>query len=286
MLNVYELEKRWLKYKTKSLLPIISFVAILFIVIAIIILSIDLKKLDFLNTSVLEKITSNTQTEEKNLPKEEPQEVVYNAIQKTKKLPEIETKLTPEQVHEQTSLVEETTLLEPSINFMKKMHTESNLQYHEQTQKKSPATPNVTKQESIQKKSTPIVTHQKAQKKEEQAQQKTTEDVNVIKIKKQNTYEDIDYVLKRFKKNNNPALSLFIAKKYYELGDYKQAYNYALITNKINNNIEASWIVFSKSLVKLKQKKKAIKTLQQYINHSGSNQARLLLEDILSGKFQ
>ena len=131
----------------------------------------------------------------------------------------------------------------------------------------------------VPKKQTPTTITQKPQ-------TQLTHETNSITIKKQNTYEDIEYVIKRFKKNNNPALSLFVAKKYYELGEYKQAYNYALITNEINNNIEASWIIFSKSLVKLNQKAKAIQTLQQYINHSDSNQAKLLLKEILSGKFK
>jgi tetratricopeptide (TPR) repeat protein len=86
--------------------------------------------------------------------------------------------------------------------------------------------------------------------------------------------------------NNNPALSLFVAKKYYELGDYAQAYNYALITNQINRDIEASWIIFTKSLVKLNKRDQAIQTLKDYIESSSSNTARILLEEIQSGKFK
>ena len=81
---------------------------------------------------------------------------------------------------------------------------------------------------------------------------------STISIKRQNTHEDIQHVIKRFKKSNNPALSLFVAKKYYELENYNAAYNYALITNELNNDIEESWIIFTKSLVKLGKKDKAI----------------------------
>ncbi|RLA73513.1 MAG: hypothetical protein DRG78_22425, partial [Epsilonproteobacteria bacterium] len=84
----------------------------------------------------------------------------------------------------------------------------------------------------------------------------------------------------------NPALSLFIAKKYYELGEYRKSYNYSLKTNNINNDIEASWIIFAKSLVKLDEKKMAVKILKKYISHSDSNRAQLLLNNILSGKFR
>ena len=106
-----------------------------------------------------------------------------------------------------------------------------------------------------------------------------------IEIKRQNTKEDIQHVLNRFEKNNNPALSLFVAKKYYELGNYQKASKYALITNEINNKIDDSWIVFAKSLFKMGKKDKAINVLKSYINHSNSAQAKVLLDDILKGKF-
>ncbi|PHS57033.1 MAG: hypothetical protein COB17_07390 [Sulfurimonas sp.] len=108
---------------------------------------------------------------------------------------------------------------------------------------------------------------------------------NEIKIKRQNTNKDIEHVLKRFENNNNPALSLFVAKKYYELGFYDKSYNYALITNNINSEIDDSWIIFTKSLVKLNQKNKALKILKAYIKQSHSSEAKILLNDILSGKF-
>jgi two-component SAPR family response regulator len=93
-------------------------------------------------------------------------------------------------------------------------------------------------------------------------------------------------IIKRFKKNNSPALSLFIAKKYYEAEDYHNAYNYALITNNINREIESSWIIFSKSLVKLGKKELAIKTLQEYTGQSKSRSAKILLDEIQTGKFK
>ena len=107
-----------------------------------------------------------------------------------------------------------------------------------------------------------------------------------ITIKKEDSAKDLQSILKRFQKDKNPALSLFLAKKYYELGDYKNASNYALITNKLNKDIEDSWLIFSKSLVKLHQKKKAINILTQYIKATKSNNAAILLNEIQSGAFQ
>ena len=107
-----------------------------------------------------------------------------------------------------------------------------------------------------------------------------------IDIERKNDSDDIQGVIKRFNKNNNPALSLFVAKKYYEMGDYHNAYNYALITNNINAEIESSWLIFAKSLVKLGKKEMAARTLQEYIEGSNSKSARRLLDDILNGKFK
>ncbi len=107
-----------------------------------------------------------------------------------------------------------------------------------------------------------------------------------INIQRKDIQSDIADVIKRFNINHNPALSLFIAKKYYQLSDYEQAYNYALITNDINNNIEGSWIIFSKSLVKMDKKELAIETLKKYISYSNSSQAKQLLDEIISGKFK
>ena len=107
-----------------------------------------------------------------------------------------------------------------------------------------------------------------------------------ISIKRQNTQDDIHDIIKRFKNNNNPALSLFVAKKYYELGNYHQAYNYSLITNKINKEIKVSWIIFAKSLVKLGKRDKAISILKKYIQQSHSSSAQILLDEIRTGKFQ
>ena len=107
-----------------------------------------------------------------------------------------------------------------------------------------------------------------------------------IEIEKHSVDEDLSDVITRFKKTNNPVLSLFLAKKYYSMKNYDQAYNYALVTNQLDNKIDMSWIIFSKSLVKLGQKDMAISTLKTYINNSRSPNAAALLEEIQEGRFQ
>jgi len=107
-----------------------------------------------------------------------------------------------------------------------------------------------------------------------------------VSIIKQDTNKDIQNILQRFQKEKNPTLSLFLARKYYALGNYKDASKYALITNQLNNEIEESWLIFSKTLVKMHHKNKAMHILKRYIQTTHSTDAAILLHKIQSGKFQ
>ena len=279
MLNTRELEKRWLAYKIKSYIPhaiIIS--AILTIAIFVnmikeakttqekeivaIINATDVKK---------DKIEVKQVPEQISTPKPEKIEVIEEYVAK----------------QEQTTIERyEELKLKPSLSFMKKIQSSNFPYYQEEVNSKKPNAKKTNKQKEktldIPILETPIV--------ESSALTNINNDEeltdNRIVIDRHNAKDDINTIIKRFKKNNNPALSLFIAKKYYELGDYHNSYNYALITNQINNSIEDSWIVFSKSLVKLDKKDMAIKTLKDYIKDSYSNNAKILLDDIQSGKFK
>lgn len=279
MLNTRELEKKWLAYKIKSYIPhaiIIS--AILTIAIFVnmikeakttqekeivaIINATDVKK---------DKIEVKQVPEQISTPKPEKIEVIEEYVAK----------------QEQTTIERyEELKLKPSLSFMKKIQSSNFPYYQEEVGSKKTNAKKTNKQKEktldIAILETPTV--------ESSALTKINNDEeltdNRIVIDRHNAKDDINTIIKRFKKNNNPALSLFIAKKYYELGDYHNSYNYALITNQINNSIEDSWIVFSKSLVKLDKKDMAIKTLKDYIKDSYSNNAKILLDDIQSGKFK
>jgi len=245
MLNVKELEKRWLFYKIEKALP--------FAIAFVIALLLGLITFVLFFTQTKKEIVTKPQPIIKQVEKKEQlKPIVQQQVVQKKPQPKQEPKK-EEQVLE----------LKPSLHFLLE----------------TPTTNNTTKTlQKTPKKELPKI--QKVEKKEPEKPHKK------VVIKHQNTRQDIQDVLQRFNKNNNPILSLFIAKKYYELHQYKEAYNYALITNNINSNIEDSWIIFAKSLVKLGKKQMAIKTLKRYISHSNSHKAALLLEDIYSGKFQ
>jgi tetratricopeptide (TPR) repeat protein len=247
MLNISDLEKRWLRYKLKSFFP--YFLLLLFIIIA------GITYIVFTKTTIKHKpIKQDTNISKKT------------HIQQKKEL-NVQPLVAPV-----NAALPSERKLSPSMDFIQKLDTTMLPDSHQIT----------TKQAHIQKKKT---LQKKVQVKKQPHVKKELE-VSKITIIKQDTAQDIKNILARFAKDKNPALSLFLAKKYYELQDYKKAAQYALITNRLNKDIEDSWLIFSKSLVKMHQKDKAIQVLQTYIKSSHSTNAAVLLHNIRSGEFQ
>jgi len=107
-----------------------------------------------------------------------------------------------------------------------------------------------------------------------------------LSINRNESKLDIESLQRRFKDTSNANLGLFIARYYYDQGNFNEAYNYALKTNTLNSKIDESWLIFSKSLVKLGKSDQAKKTLQLYISQSGSETAKALLDAIEKGNFK
>ena len=104
--------------------------------------------------------------------------------------------------------------------------------------------------------------------------------INIIKTTSVSAYKDVE---KRFTLSHDTDDSLFLAKSYYRKGNYKKAEYWALQTNKVNGNIEESWLIFAKSKVKLGHKNEAIRILTTYIKRSNSVEAKSLLYKIEKG---
>ncbi len=283
MLNINDLEARHKKYKIKSYAPYF----VIFASTTIIVVSI---------TSFIlynSKIEADIKEEQKQPVIVQKIEVVSATKEKNETLQEVEQKTVQEEAEPVTAKEDikaeqkqEKVSLSPSLDFMGKMGSNNQVYY-----KKEPigAAQELPKEITIDVKQEEKKQEEKiVPKKVEKAEEVTVnlDKKTPINIARKDEQEDISYVIKRFETNHNPALSLFIAKKYYQLGNYEQAYNYALMTNEINNNIEERWIIFTKSLVKMGKKEKAVETLKKYISHSSSSQAKQLLDEILSGKFK
>lgn len=264
MLNIPELERRWFRYKIKSYIPYLSIIVSLVVIVVVTIFFYSSKK----RPPALQAEKNVTQ-----IPAPKPPKQAVKTITKAKVVQSTRVAPTPKNIHQKSEKKRQQKLT-PSLDFMKRM--QNSLQPYYKVEEEQVVTPKIEKKAPTKATAEEVV-------------QPSFESEKVpvkITIKRENTQNDIRNVIKRFKHNNNPALSLFVAKKSYELGDYTQAYNYALITNRINSDIESSWIIFAKSLVKLGKKEAAITTLKKYIHYSNSSNAKILLNNITSGKFR
>jgi len=98
--------------------------------------------------------------------------------------------------------------------------------------------------------------------------------LNIVKSSNVSAYKDVE---KRFMQSHDTDDSLFLAKSYFRKGNYKKSEYWAFQTNKINSNIEESWLIFIKSKVKLGHKNEAMRILTNYAKKSNSSAAWNLL---------
>lgn len=245
MLDIPSLEQRWLKYKIKRSLPY------LLTVVGTIIVVITLYY--FLNPD--KESIPLTIKKEVNQSKEEPK----------------------------TSVHDEAMVLEPSMQFIQSITTVT--------------APDITAPE-VNTPATPLLV---TPKKTLPVQKVIPSPLPIIKniqntiptppmpkliqsnpnsIKRDSATFNIHEIEDRFTNNSNPHLGLYIARYHYDNGNYNESYNYALKTNAINNTIEESWLIFSKSLIKLGKTEQAKKTLQLYISQSDSEEAKNLLNSL------
>jgi tetratricopeptide (TPR) repeat protein len=98
--------------------------------------------------------------------------------------------------------------------------------------------------------------------------------LNIIQTSNSKAYKDVK---KRFSDTKDVDDSLFLARTYYNKGNNKKAIYWALQTNKINPNIEESWLIFAKAKARSGRKDEAIRILSSYIKRSNSYSAKALL---------
>ena len=320
MLNIHELERAWLKYKIRTFLPTFAAMITTLVLIVAVFFMLPLTEIGKLPEPVTEvqqpavSPIPNEDSAQSAIKKPKPSEAnSTNLVAKNTPNPEpviskqpLETAGTtvepPLPVEKQSTSV----VLKPSLQFMRTIEEEVTTHQDYKTQDESiPDAPSPSREEKTESgaevavkpdktverpaekpaESLVVQTDSTPKKVQEPATVPTEEKAQITIITKEDA-DDLKDVLRRFSKNKNPALSLFVAKRYYDMKLYQKAYNYALITNEIDNGIEDSWLIFAKSLVKLDQKEKAIETLQSYVNHSHSMKAKILLDDIRKGSFK
>ena len=259
MLDIANLERRWLKYKIKSFAPAIGAAS------AVIMIGI----------AAAYWLSSHSEP----------------APSVVKKAPVAEKTAVPDPKPVTVETETNTTFLEPSMNFIQNFNDAVPNAAEQLTQNTQPA-PKPVRQTPIVPAAVPpttVLTVPEAP--VPQAETKTVPNQTgttskSLSINRSETKLDIDELQRRFKETSNPNLGLFITRYYYDRGNFAESYNYALKTNAINSKIDENWILFCKSLVKLGKTDQAKKTLQVYISQSNSDAAKELLASIEKGSFR
>lgn len=101
--------------------------------------------------------------------------------------------------------------------------------------------------------------------------------LDILETSNVTAYKDVE---SRFYQTHDTDDSLFLARSYFDRGEYKKAEYWALQTNKADSSIEESWLLFAHAKAKLGQKQDAIKVLKSYIAKTNSVEAKRLLEQI------
>ncbi|MBU0633375.1 hypothetical protein KKA17_12135, partial [bacterium] len=218
MLNIPELEKKWVRYKIKSFIPhmILLMILIIIVPLAIIFYPSKTQEKKIVTIEKMKPVEQNTTT----IPNEANQSTI----------------VVKNDVNLSTDIKDDDKLvLKPSLNFVNKIEDSMITYYDDKNTNKDNAKKSEisTKMEDAQKTATKTAP--------KVAKVKENTPKNEISIKMHSVYKSMQDVIQRFKKTNNPVLSLFLAKKYYEMKKYNLSYNYALVTNQIDSKIDMSW---------------------------------------------
>jgi len=279
MLNVQELERRWLRYKIKHYMPYIF----IFIVVIILLILSYIYLIDKSSTDTHVVVQKPKHLESVSIAKDEKKVteniVKHNTIKKSVKTTTIQNR-PPER---------KKIVITPSLKFIETLKYMPKEEIKVISVKEKKQSVNTEKPKDIQ-----VVDHKDIPQIEYSNKKRSALTTNTVEQKKEkvnagfsiNLKEeaaDIQDVIERFKNNKNPALSLFVAKRFYAIKKYRDAYNYALTTNELNSAIEDSWIIAAKSLYKLDKKDEAIRLLNGFIEESQSIRAKIILEQIKNG---
>jgi len=254
MLDIKKLERRWLKYKLKSYAPylILALLLLLSLIAFFIWVSVD--------KNIQKPITKNPIT-----TPAQPLATTVNAP-----------------IND-----ENTTMLEPSMDFVQSFQNTPIPEETPTTVKNKPLQTTTSVPPVPKTLSMPELTPAAVTRPPTISSSMKSKNQEALSINRNNESKlDINELQRRFKETSNANLGLFIARYYYDHGNYDESYNYALKTNNVNNRIDESWIIFAKSLVKLGRADQAKKTLQLYIQQSNSESARGLLDAIERGNFK
>ena len=106
------------------------------------------------------------------------------------------------------------------------------------------------------------------------------QNLNKFQIQSSDSEISVDELTAKFDKSNSSDIAVLIARRYYDIKDYKNSEKWALIANELDSNNEESLIIFAKSKYNLKQKDDAISVLKIYNDKANSSSVEDLMRQI------
>ena len=106
------------------------------------------------------------------------------------------------------------------------------------------------------------------------------QNLNKFQIQSSDSEISVDELTAKLDKSNSSDIAVLIARRYYDIKDYKNSEKWALIANELDSNNEESWIIFAKSKYNLKQKDDAISVLKIYNDKANSSSVEDLMRQI------
>jgi len=259
MYEIEELEKKWKKYKLRqSIKKIYVFIFLLLISIGYFFYK------SFGNfTSNSSGVNNNLKFQEINetklhIQKKENFEQNITAKEELKKEIYIETK------RNENSIEKNRFFLKPNTSF---------LEDDKSSNKKEKIIENFT-----------LLKNKNSSKTKKNILEKETKNNIQIIIKKDKL--DIDKLIEKFEKTNDPKIAILISNFFYKEKKYKKSLKWSIIANGLNSENEESWILFAKAKVKLGKKEDAVKALKFFLSTKDSPLIRRLLDDIIEGEIK
>ena len=303
MLDVPELEKRWAKYHLKKMLPLYITTAVGTVILGLAayiyttqpdyVMSLLQKEPTETITPTLVKTSTLQAATDLPVPAIPAQNILrpsltflYNLEERVINAEESTTPVATAVATKDKLKQQVKPKSKPKTKSKKKVKTKKKVKPKPKAKPKPVKTKTIPKPTKKVTK-TSVVVPVKVIHPEKKEQQPVETQNTLVKVGHDTTSDDeLKGIIKRFNRKKKPALSLFIANKYYEKGNYAESYKYARITYKLNPKIEDSMIIYAKSLVKLGKKDKAKNALSTYIKKTGSIKAKTLLNQINKGTFK
>jgi len=94
----------------------------------------------------------------------------------------------------------------------------------------------------------------------------------------------IETIKRKFYKSKSSRDALLLAEAFYREHHYRESEKWALEANRLNSNLDESWIIFAESKARLGRRDEAINILAMYYKKSKSAKARAVIEKIKRGK--